>query len=339
MSWFIHIGGIQVDTKVAGHFEWFAWNLAHDSACIPWVGSRMAFVLNLAISGGYACSCFEGVQLCPFQLGETDTAPSFLQTMDGSTVFGIQYSFVAFSEFSMFANPCFVAAVWDDDLSSKTSAEFVTLFLNGFGYGWYQFFSTNTMIPSPKTVGWWLVGQKGLQRSSDVNLWWLLRGHLLPSEGAMLKNPSWTTVLLLFFFGRLVGYGVLRAGVDILADWFFIAVTPGNFLSKLCRKSPNFIWNWALRLWRNIGSVVFVALMKLSYNGLGWRLSLGEGMCHFTSRSTKQLVAASAMAGLFDLISVTSIHCWIYHQLGTPRRNPGCKIMIWQIAGKNKQHG
>ena len=116
---FIHIGGIQVDTKVAGNF---AWNMAHDSACIPWVGSRMAFVLNLAISGGYGCSCFEGVQLCPFQLGGPDTAPSFLQTMDGSTVFGIPYSCVAFSEFSMFANPCFVAG-WDDDLSSKTSAE------------------------------------------------------------------------------------------------------------------------------------------------------------------------------------------------------------------------
>ena len=133
---FIHIGGIQVDRKVAGNFEWFAWNMAYDSACIPWVGSRMASVLNLAISGGYGCSCFEGVQLCPFHLAETDTAPSFLQTMDGSTVFGIHYSCVAFSEFTMFANPCFLAADWDDDLSSKTSAELKSLFMNGFGYGW-----------------------------------------------------------------------------------------------------------------------------------------------------------------------------------------------------------
>lgn len=101
--------------------------MAHDSQVQ--VGSRMASVLNLAISGVYGCSCFEGVQLYPFQLGETDTAPSFLQTINGSTVFGIHYSCVAFWEFSMFANPCFVAASWDDDLSSKTSAELKSLLM------------------------------------------------------------------------------------------------------------------------------------------------------------------------------------------------------------------
>ena len=59
-----------------------------------------------------------------------------------------------------------------------------------------QFFSTNSMIPSPKTASWWVKKVYNVHQMLTFDGYYVVISF---HPKVPCYNPSWTTVLLLFF--------------------------------------------------------------------------------------------------------------------------------------------